>query len=175
MSVESAPGGEPVEAGRQQQVAVLLAEMVEDATVWCVVHELVVGVCTDPIHTPPPSPFLPRCLARMCAVVVTTPDSGAHGSGRRPDGVTLEASRCTGERAAAVCTDDVSSVVDDLTPASVARTCSLARQEGVGRRRRVVCADGEQARSGTVAEILQHDGTRVDVGGTDGPLAAAPE
>jgi glutathione synthase len=54
MSVESAPGGEPVEAGRQQQVAVLLAEMVEDATVWCVVHELVVGVRTDPIRTPPP-------------------------------------------------------------------------------------------------------------------------
>jgi hypothetical protein len=112
MSVESAPGVEPVEAGRQQQVAVLLAEIVEDATVWCVIHELIVGVRTDPIRTPPPSPFLPRCLARMCAVVVTTPDNGAHGSGRRPDGVTLEASRCTGERAATVYTDDVSSAVD---------------------------------------------------------------
>jgi glutathione synthase len=59
MSAKAAPGVEPAEAepgaaaaaaaGRKQQQAVLLAEMVEDAAVWCAVHGLVVGDRADPV------------------------------------------------------------------------------------------------------------------------------
>uniref|UniRef100_K3ZI05 Glutathione synthetase n=2 Tax=Setaria italica TaxID=4555 RepID=K3ZI05_SETIT len=54
MSAEAAPGVEPAEAepgaaaGPGQQQAVLLAEMVEDAAVWCALHGLVVGDRADP-------------------------------------------------------------------------------------------------------------------------------
>jgi glutathione synthase len=80
MSAKAAPGVEPAEAepgaaaaGRKQQQAVLLAEMVEDAAVWCAVHGLVVGDRADPVlplaatlppfASSPPAPKVALCGA----------------------------------------------------------------------------------------------------------------
>jgi len=58
MSAEARPGVAPAEEGAatpgQQQA--LLAEMVENAAVWCAVHGLVVGDRANQVRTPHQSP-----------------------------------------------------------------------------------------------------------------------
>jgi len=69
MSAEAAPGVAPAEEARG---AAVLAEMVEEAAVWCAVHGLVVGDRADPVRRrhPPLPPRSKGCSPKRGAALV---------------------------------------------------------------------------------------------------------